>query len=294
MPGQQVRRPQETLKGKPAMAISFACPGCATPFRVTEDMAGKKAKCPKCAMVFTLPETVPAGGTVPGVPSGQPPPGAYAESGRHDPDRKRSDRDDDRRDRDDDRDDEPRPKRSRPRRSGNSMIYWVLGLGGALVVLLVLCGGATAVIGYFVFREIAPANNAIVHAPGVNLPPGAPNRGIRVTEFKGFLRVKSNLEMGDAPFDAKKGFGNKQCKEYVIDLQAGRTYTIDLESNDFDAYLHLEELRGKFIMANDDVAPGNLNSRVIFTPNQTGTYVIVATSLNGGVGRFTLTVRESK
>jgi len=31
------------------------CPGCQTPLRLREDMAGKKIKCPRCAMVITVP-----------------------------------------------------------------------------------------------------------------------------------------------------------------------------------------------------------------------------------------------
>src|SRR5215210_981208 len=120
------------------MAISFGCPGCSTPFNVGPEMAGKKAKCPKCLMVFTVPDAGPA-----------PPPAAVtakvvAEEERprpkpyekddyddKDPDRKRP-----RSRRDDEEEDEPRPARRKARRSsGGSALPWVLGIGVAAVVL---------------------------------------------------------------------------------------------------------------------------------------------------------------
>lgn len=323
------------------MAISCACPGCSTAFRVTDELAGKRVKCPKCLMVFTLPAAVPE----PVAAAPEPPPvkkvaapvnDLFREPEPRDSSRKASRRD--ARDRDDDRDsdpdnDLPRSRRKAKRASGSAM-PWVLGLVGAAVLLFVLCGGAAAVIGIAAFSGekkaaavkpnqpfavppgqfnppipqpppvVAPppavpqvGGKPVVHAAGTNLPPGAPNRAIRVTQFAGNLQIQSQLTLADAVFanGPNQGFGNnnKRCKEYVIDLTAGRQYVIDLESNQFDAFLHLEDLQGQLIAQNDDIAPGNLNSRIIWTPNVTASYVIVATSLGGGVGQFNFVVRDS-
>ena len=41
------------------MATTLNCPGCQTPLRVREDMAGKKIKCPRCGQVVTVPADEP-------------------------------------------------------------------------------------------------------------------------------------------------------------------------------------------------------------------------------------------
>jgi hypothetical protein len=148
---------------------------------------------------------------------------------------------------------------------------------------------------YFYFRDdpgAAIAREVVLLPAGANLPPGAPPRGMRVTQFKGVFQVRATITPQDTPFDPKAGNANKRCKEYVMDLEAGKTYTMDLESTAFDAFLRVEDLKGARIMDDDD-SGGNLNSRIFFTPAVSTSYVIVATSLSGGNGAFTLTVRES-
>jgi hypothetical protein len=49
------------------------------------------------------------------------------------------------------------------------------------------------------------------------------------------------------------------------------------------------------VAENDDIAPNNLNSRIIFTPKETGTYRIVATSFEErGRGAYTVTITTLK
>lgn len=38
------------------MLTKMNCPGCQTPLRLREDMAGKKIKCPRCAKVVVVPK----------------------------------------------------------------------------------------------------------------------------------------------------------------------------------------------------------------------------------------------
>jgi hypothetical protein len=78
-------------------------------------------------------------------------------------------------------------------------------------------------------------------------------------------------------------------------LEAGITYVIDMRSAVFNTYLKLLDSNGTLIDENDDIAPNNLNSRIIFTPRESGTFRIVATSYQErGRGTYTLTITCKK
>jgi len=82
---------------------------------------------------------------------------------------------------------------------------------------------------------------------------------------------------------------------YPVKLAAGKNYVIDMVSPDqktLDPYLVLTDGTGKSL-AEDDDSGGGLNARIIFRPEQAGTFRILATSINFGAGAFTLTVRET-
>jgi hypothetical protein len=246
------------------MAIALACPRCAASVPVMADMVGKRARCPQCRMELALPTALAESPWDTGEGAGDP----------------RDPRD---------------AARSRPY---GSILMWVAVLGGTCVALAVLCGGPVGLV-YYMFqseREAAElAAQVVVQAPGANLPAGAPPRAMRVTEFAGVFQVKDQLGKGDVVFKSGRGNNNpnRVCKEYVIELEVGRSYTIDLESPNFDAYLRLADLKGLPIQEDDD-SGGGLNSRIVFTPPETTSYLVVATSLGGGFGSFALTVRESR
>jgi len=81
-------------------------------------------------------------------------------------------------------------------------------------------------------------------------------------------------------------------RSYELNLEPGKTYVIDLHSAAFDAYLKLVGANGKVLAENDDIAPGNQDARLIFTPLAAGKFRIVATSFEGrGIGRYVLTIR---
>jgi hypothetical protein len=242
------------------MAIALACPQCASNVSVTAEMAGKRARCPQCRMELMLPRTLIE------LPD---------RFGEEEPER-------------------PRP----PARS--SALLWVGLAGGALLVFAVLCGGPIGVLWYLLRgsqQAAEMAEKVVVQAPGVNLPTGAPPRAMRVTEFEGVFQKRDQLINGDVPFKRAGGGGgvNKShvCKEYVIDLEAGRTYDILLEGPQFDSYLRLADLNGRIIQEDDD-SGGGLNSRIIFTPVETKSYLVVATTLGGGFGPYTLTLRDTR
>ncbi len=119
------------------MAITFACPGCQQQLRVSDDKAGKKAKCPSCATLMMIPDapafvedpmparTRPqrdAGGSAPRASNQEEP---FPDDG-----------------------DERAfvPKKRRKRKSGSSAVLWI-AVGVASLVLL----AAVGVGAYFLF-----------------------------------------------------------------------------------------------------------------------------------------------
>src|SRR5437879_4076034 len=90
------------------------------------------------------------------------------------------------------------------------------------------------------------------------------------------LKVDGQLTRDD-PVDPvlKKGF----AKVYPVKLAAGAYYQIDLVSKDFDAYLRLEDGKGKQL-AEDDDSGGDLNSRIVYRPGKADTYQVIVTSFD--------------
>ena len=241
--------------------IALACPTCASSVAVSADMAGKRATCPRCRMQLALPRTL-------------------IES----PDR-------------DDRDPVEVHDTSPPSQRRLVML-WLLGITGVVAVLALICGGPVGIL-YLMLRgereAAALAERAQPQAPGVNLPAGAPPRARRVKDFAGVFQHHDQLVAGDVPFKRLGGGGvnnNHVCKEYVVDLEAGKTYIINLDALPLDAFLRLADLNGQIIGENDD-SNGTLNSEIRFTAPETKSYLVVATTLGGGFGNYTLTIRES-
>ena len=97
------------------------------------------------------------------------------------------------------------------------------------------------------------------------------------------LEVPDKLATSDKADTAKKG---AFVKTHEYKMTAGETYTIDLESDEFDAFLRLEDSEGAKLKEDDDGA-GFLNSRIVFTPKEDGVYRLAVTSADpGGVGRI--------
>ncbi|MBX9680604.1 MAG: PPC domain-containing protein [Gemmataceae bacterium] len=92
------------------------------------------------------------------------------------------------------------------------------------------------------------------------------------------------------PNDPVDPVHKQPCKVHVVKMRKGRTYVIDMISTDFDSYLRLEDSKGQNL-AQDDDGGGNLNSRIRWTPANDDAFLIVATSLGGGQGNYTLKVR---
>ena len=102
------------------------------------------------------------------------------------------------------------------------------------------------------------------------------------------VTIKGNIGAGDA-----SGLG-KLGKIYSVQLKAGQTYTIDLESATIDSYLYLFDSKTS-LRAQDDDSGGDLNARITFRAEADGVYHIVATTLGGDeTGDFTLKVRKGE
>ncbi len=88
----------------------------------------------------------------------------------------------------------------------------------------------------------------------------------------------------------------KEChfKVYLARLLPGRTYTIDLQSPDFDSFLRLEGAAGNPIAENDDGGAG-VNARLSIRPTQEEVFrLVVTTFAPGATGHFLLTVRQEE
>jgi predicted Zn finger-like uncharacterized protein len=121
-----------------------------------------------------------------------------------------------------------------------------------------------------------------------NLPPVADAQGIKIALTKGVYEAKHTMMQAD-PVDPRR---RAPCKLFLVALEAGKTYVIDEKARNFDAYLRLESAPGNQL-AEDDDSGGNLDARIRFTPNQAGTFRVIATSLGGGIGEFTLAIRDT-
>ena len=88
----------------------------------------------------------------------------------------------------------------------------------------------------------------------------------------------------------------KACyyKVTTFKMTGGTTYTLDLQSADFDAYLRLEDPSSKQVAEDDDGA-GNFNSRIVFTPENDGIYRIIVTTCDPDqYGSYRLAVYQAE
>jgi hypothetical protein len=105
------------------------------------------------------------------------------------------------------------------------------------------------------------------------------------------LDVKGRLTPKDA---LDKAHQDSYHKVHTLKLTPGRAYRIDLKSDDFDAYLRLEDSQGK-ALAEDDDSGGGTDARIVFTPTKEDTYrLVVTTFAKGDTGAYSLTVRPVK
>src|SRR5262249_26275031 len=93
--------------------------------------------------------------------------------------------------------------------------------------------------------------------------------------------------------DSKDTVRNTGCKIFLLELEAGQACRMAPMSRAVDAFLRLEDPDGKQVAANDDGGNGT-DSRIIYRAARTGTYHVIATSLGGQPGTFTLAVTRTE
>src|SRR5205085_7872569 len=98
---------------------------------------------------------------------------------------------------------------------------------------------------------------------------------VRASTFKGTLTAAQRTQV------------------HELKLQAGAGYIIEMHSTELDSYLKLLDKSGTLLLENDDIARNNRGARLIFTPKESATFRILATSFQElGRGAYTLTVRS--
>jgi serine protease Do len=128
--------------------------------------------------------------------------------------------------------------------------------------------------------------------------PLAPGKGfarerVKSAGGKVALQAEGRLTEGD-PFDPARKEGKCRRHVYLFRMAPGSAYTLDLESEDVDAFLRLEDSSGRQL-AEDDDSGGRLNSRIVFRPMKDDTYRIIVTTCDPGqTGAYRLTVRQAE
>lgn len=306
------------------MSIATTCPECKALFRLAETLAGKRVKCVKCQTLFIVPsgesketqpgtpvekkkkepvdaETQTAVATKP--PSASLPPSKNEEEEFEKPDEEETDdRDDDlprkrkksdeeyedddrprkRKKRDDDEDDDEQPrikKKKRKKDVGSGTLMVTLLIGGAALLICLLCGGIGGVIWAFSGR----GGPDFVGDP---LPPMV-NGAIPITlKQDGTFSTHTSLNFRDPIKDAR------HTKTFSVRLEQGKTYQIDMRSDNIDCFLFMFDEQNRVVAQDDDGGDG-LDSLIVFTPQQTGTFRIDCTSFEPRErGHFHLSIRR--
>ena len=159
-----------------------------------------------------------------------------------------------------------------------------LAIVGVLLLVFCCCG-----IGIAIFAPKDGVKDRVVQdkRPGVNPDAGPPIAS--VARGKVLLNEKARLTKTDPRDPIEK----VRMKAFPIDLQANTKYVISMNSKVFDAVLRLKDSKGKQV-AEDDDSGGDLNARIVYTPSQSGTFRIIATTYHEGeLGTFQLTVQEA-
>ena len=95
------------------------------------------------------------------------------------------------------------------------------------------------------------------------------------------------LEEGDRIIEEDGSFYDS----YPLEAKSGESFTIALESTEFDAFVALIDSEGNIIMQNDDISEEDSNSRIRVTIPENGVYNVIVNAYDeGGTGQYVLTV----
>jgi hypothetical protein len=136
----------------------------------------------------------------------------------------------------------------------------------------------------FVLGTLAGAAAAPVRPPRQPGPPMETKPSFRVGDL--VLNVNDTLNQNDGAYQGRKH------KVFTVELEAGKTYQIDMRSANFDSYLFFES-PDKRLLAQDDDSGGYPDARIIYRATETGKFRVIASHFGapGVLGQFNITVR---
>jgi hypothetical protein len=91
--------------------------------------------------------------------------------------------------------------------------------------------------------------------------------------------------------DPPNPFSGRPHRAYQVQMEAGKSYQIDLVSDDFDSHLFLLDAKSNKI-TEDDNSGGGLNARIVYQAKTSDPFRIHVTHFDKKSGKFTLTVRR--
>lgn len=252
------------------MSIAFVCPECEARMEVPDEHAGLSGQCPRCQHVFTIPSSnaPPVRRATPVLP----PPIPDAEPDTSRPLKNR------------------RPRREPPAPQPRGPAWpWLVGLPTALVVAGLLF--SSLMVLNFHRRPATPrlAIAAISTSPSSrdDLVSIGKLHGQRVHFDGGAFTLKTLLTPTDPTDNPPNG---SRAKRFLLELQPGKLYQIEMESTRFNPFIELKDSAG-FVMRNAGNF-GNNKAQFDFEPRDPGVFTLRASSMDPRVGLFSLKITE--
>ena len=254
------------------MSLSFACPECKAPIEVADEHAGQTGQCPRCQNLIEIPALNQRQVPMPRVE-------ARAKPRRVD-------------------EDEPpiRPRRSRaepkPTPPAGPVWPWLIGIAAALVMAGLLFSSFIVLVSWRRSEPIRVHFKDEIRAIGLMDNP-VPNvgrfEGNTAILENGVFQLRSALNQNDPP---DREFPRSRGKNFAVELQAGKAYLLELDSNQFDSQIRLGNLQN-VVLARAQSNRFNRVAVIQFAPPRTEFYDIFITSVEPSFGDFTLTIREN-
>jgi hypothetical protein len=133
--------------------------------------------------------------------------------------------------------------------------------------------------------RLPTANSVVQTEPASPIPPTS-SRSVRTTNIAVGDTIEGQLSQDSQVLDYDQSYYDA----YNLEGQTGQRVSIEMTSEDFDAYLILLGSDGVELAQDDDSAGGN-NARIDFTLPASGNYLILANSYGqGAVGQYRLVV----
>lgn len=121
------------------------------------------------------------------------------------------------------------------------------------------------------------------------LPPPPPPTPLSLGEA-----VQGELTEEDPITEGEDYLGELAFDQYVVRARRGQRLGVSMDAEDFDPLVRIGRLDagGGFeeLASNDDGLGAGLNSRLLFTPERDGDYVVRATAFSQGLGAYDLSV----